>query len=144
MDAGILAAFKQRYCRYHLQNAIDCDEHRKGFDIYNFVQSACMRWSVAAWNEILSTTIANCFSHTVFSTESVILIVVEVSCSKDSTTGVEEDECELDHELIAQLKKMRVRDPTEIMELLDFVKEDETAQPELADNEMSKKSFKGR
>uniref|UniRef100_A0AAV1V7I1 DDE-1 domain-containing protein n=1 Tax=Peronospora matthiolae TaxID=2874970 RepID=A0AAV1V7I1_9STRA len=136
MDAGILAAFKQRYCRYHLQNAIDCDEHRKSFDIYNFVQNASMRWSVAAWNEISSTTIANCFSHTVFSTESVILSVVEVSSSKDSTTGVEEDECELEHELIAQLKKMRVRDPTEIMELLDFGKEDETAQPELADNEI--------
>uniref|UniRef100_M4BHK5 DDE-1 domain-containing protein n=1 Tax=Hyaloperonospora arabidopsidis (strain Emoy2) TaxID=559515 RepID=M4BHK5_HYAAE len=46
------------------KNAIDCDERREGFNIYKVDQLTAMRWSVAAWNEISSTTIANCFSHT--------------------------------------------------------------------------------
>uniref|UniRef100_M4B1X8 HTH CENPB-type domain-containing protein n=1 Tax=Hyaloperonospora arabidopsidis (strain Emoy2) TaxID=559515 RepID=M4B1X8_HYAAE len=79
MDAGVIAAFKRRYRRYHLQNAIDCDERREGFNIYKVDQLTAMCWSVAAWNEISSTTIANCFSHTgIFSTESVISSAVEV------------------------------------------------------------------
>ena len=79
MDAGVIAAFKRRYRRYHLQNAIDCDERREGFNIYKVDQLTAMRWSVAAWNEISSTTIANCFSHTgLFSTESVISSAVDV------------------------------------------------------------------
>ena len=73
MDPGVIAAFKRQYRRYHLQNLIDCDERREGFNIYKVDQLTAMRWSVAAWNEISSTTIANCFSHTgLFSTESVI------------------------------------------------------------------------
>uniref|UniRef100_M4B8V7 HTH CENPB-type domain-containing protein n=1 Tax=Hyaloperonospora arabidopsidis (strain Emoy2) TaxID=559515 RepID=M4B8V7_HYAAE len=80
------------------KNAIDCDERREGFNIYKVDQLTAMRWSVAAWNEISSTAIANCFSHTgLFSTESVISSAVrwkgvkltqrrsrrkKVSCSK--------------------------------------------------------------
>ena len=139
MDAGVIAAFKRWYRRYHLQNAIDCDERREGFNIYKVDQLTAMRWSVAAWNEISSTTIANCFSHTgLFSTESVISSAVEVERSKDGATEVEEEESELEQELIAQLKKLRVRDPIEISELLDPIEEDETAQPELTDNEILK------
>ena len=54
--------------------------------------------------------------------------------SKDGATDVEEEENELEQELIAQLKKLRVRDPTKISELLDPIEEDETPQPELTDN----------
>ena len=79
MDSSVIAAFKRLYRRYHLQNAIDCDERREGFNIYKVDQLTTMRRSVAAWNEISSTTIANCFSHTrLFSTESVISSAVEV------------------------------------------------------------------
>ena len=139
MDAGVIAAFKRRYRRYHLQNAIDCDERREGFNIYKVDQLTAMRWSVAAWNEISSTTIANCFSHTgLFSTESVISSAVEVERSKDGATEVEEEESELEQELIAQLKKLRVQDPMKISELLNPIEEDETAQPELTDNEILK------
>ena len=49
MDAGGIAAFKRQYRRYHLQNAIDCDERREGFNIYKVDQLTAMRWSVAAW-----------------------------------------------------------------------------------------------
>uniref|UniRef100_M4BCE5 HTH CENPB-type domain-containing protein n=1 Tax=Hyaloperonospora arabidopsidis (strain Emoy2) TaxID=559515 RepID=M4BCE5_HYAAE len=92
-----------------------------------------------AWNEISSTTIANCFSHTrLFSTESVISSAVEVERSKYGATEIEEEESELEQELIAQLKKLRVRDPMKISELLDPIEEDETAQPELTDNEILK------
>ena len=53
MDASVIAAFKRWYRRYHLQNAIDCDERREGFKpIYKVDQLTAMRWSVAAWNEI--------------------------------------------------------------------------------------------
>uniref|UniRef100_M4BCM1 DDE-1 domain-containing protein n=1 Tax=Hyaloperonospora arabidopsidis (strain Emoy2) TaxID=559515 RepID=M4BCM1_HYAAE len=139
MDAGVIAAFKQRYLRYHLRNAIDCDERRDGFNIYKVDQLTVMRWLVAAWNEISSTTIANCFSPTwLFSTESVISSAVEVKRSKDGATEVEEEESELEQELIAQLKKLRVRDTMKISEFLDPIEEDETAQPELTDNEILK------
>ena len=48
-------------------------------NIYKVDQLTAMRWSVATWNEISSTTIANCFSHTgLFSTESVISSAVKV------------------------------------------------------------------
>uniref|UniRef100_M4B6R0 DDE-1 domain-containing protein n=1 Tax=Hyaloperonospora arabidopsidis (strain Emoy2) TaxID=559515 RepID=M4B6R0_HYAAE len=130
------------------KNAIDCDERREGFSIYKVDQLTAMRWSVAAWNEISSTIIANCFSHTgLFSTESVISSAVEVERSKDGATEVEEEESELEQELIAQLKNLRVRDPMmiselldpmKISELLDPIEEDETAQPELTDNEILK------
>ena len=59
---------------------------------------------------------------------------MEVERSKDGATEVEEEESELEQELIAQLKKLRVRDPVKISELLDPMEEDETAQPELTDN----------
>ncbi|CAI5711953.1 unnamed protein product [Peronospora farinosa] len=64
MDAGIIAAFKRRYRRYHLQNKIDCDERGEAGNIYKVDQITAMRWSVAAWNEISDNTIANCFNHT--------------------------------------------------------------------------------
>uniref|UniRef100_M4BTI3 HTH CENPB-type domain-containing protein n=1 Tax=Hyaloperonospora arabidopsidis (strain Emoy2) TaxID=559515 RepID=M4BTI3_HYAAE len=122
------------------KNAIDCDERREGFSIHKVDQLTAMRWSLAAWNEISSTTIANCFSHTeLFSTESVISSALEVERSKDGATEVEEEEIELEQELIAHLKKLRVRDPMKISELLDPIGEDETAQPELTDNEILKK-----
>ena len=63
---------------------------------------------------------------------------MEVERSKDGATEVEEEESELEQELIAQLKKPRVRDPMKISELRDPIEEDETAQPELTDNEMLK------
>ena len=59
---------------------------------------------------------------------------MEVERSKDGATEVEEEQSELEQELIAQLKKLRVRDPMKISELLDPIEEDETAQPELTDN----------
>ena len=34
LDPGVIAAFKRRYHRYHVQNSIDCDERREGFNIY--------------------------------------------------------------------------------------------------------------
>ena len=145
MDPGVIAAFKRQYRRYHLQNLIDCDERREGFNIYKVDQLTAMRCSVAAWNEISSTTIANCFSHTgIFSTESVISSAVEVERSKDGATEVEEEESELEQELIAQLKKLRVRDILKISELLDPIEEDETAQPELTAQRDSKRGFGGR
>ena len=63
---------------------------------------------------------------------------MEVERSKDGATEVDEEESELEQELIAQLKKLRVRDPMKISELLDPIEEDETAQPELTDNEILK------
>ena len=49
MNDGVIAAFKRRYCRYHLQNGINCDERREGLTIYKVDQLISMRWSVAAW-----------------------------------------------------------------------------------------------
>uniref|UniRef100_M4C3B4 RxLR effector candidate protein n=1 Tax=Hyaloperonospora arabidopsidis (strain Emoy2) TaxID=559515 RepID=M4C3B4_HYAAE len=76
--------------------------------------------------------------HGAFSTESVISSAVVAERSKYGATEVEEEESELEQELISQLKKLRVRDPMKISELLDPIEEDETAQPELTDNEILK------
>ena len=43
MDPGVIAAFKRRYRRYHLQNEIDCDERREGLEIYKVDQLTAMR-----------------------------------------------------------------------------------------------------
>ena len=93
IDAGVITAFKRWYHCYHLHNSIDCDERRKGFNIYKVDQLTAMRCSMAACNEISITTIANCFSRTrLISTESVVSSVVEVERSKDGVTEVEEEE----------------------------------------------------
>ena len=63
MDAGIIAAFKRRYRRFQLQDAIDRDEQQKA-DIYKVDQLIAIKWAKAAWNDISSKTIANCFKHT--------------------------------------------------------------------------------
>ena len=63
MDAGIIAAFKRRYRRYQLQDALDRDE-QGDTDIYNVDQLTAMRWSKAAWEELPESVIANCFKHT--------------------------------------------------------------------------------
>ena len=60
---------------------------------------------------------------------------MEAERSKGGATEVEEKESELKQELIVQLKKLRVRDPMKISELLDPIEENETAHP---DNEILK------
>ena len=64
MDAGIIAAFKRRYRRFQLQDAIDRDEQQKA-DIYKVYQLIAMKWAKAAWNDVSSKTIANCFNQQV-------------------------------------------------------------------------------
>ena len=79
MDTGIIGASKRQYRRYHLQNMIDCDKLREGENIYEVYQISAMRWSVAAWNEISSTTISNCFNRKgLFDDLAVISSAVEV------------------------------------------------------------------
>uniref|UniRef100_A0AAV1VGE2 DDE-1 domain-containing protein n=1 Tax=Peronospora matthiolae TaxID=2874970 RepID=A0AAV1VGE2_9STRA len=63
MDASIIASFKRHYRRLHQQNALDRDDARAA-DLFKVDQVTVMRWSLMAWSEISSTTIANCFKHT--------------------------------------------------------------------------------
>ena len=51
---------------------------------------------------------------------------------------VEEEESELEQEPISQLKKLRVRDPMKILEILAPIEEDETAQPMITGNDILK------
>jgi len=62
MDAGIIAAFKKRYRRSQLYRALDLEEAGSD-DIYKVDQLQAMKWAVAAWNDISSTTISNCWKH---------------------------------------------------------------------------------
>lgn len=57
---------------------------------------------------------------------------------------VDEEENELEQALIAQLNKLRVRDPMKNSDLLDPIEEDETAHHELTDNEILKEELGGR
>ena len=63
-DAGIIAAFKKRYRRYHLQHALNCDECGEIGNIYKVDQLTAMRWPLSAWTEISASAIKNCFKHT--------------------------------------------------------------------------------
>lgn len=64
MDSGIIAAFKKRYKKYHLLNAVKLANLKEvTLDIFNVNQLTAMQWCNKAWNDISSETIANCFGH---------------------------------------------------------------------------------
>lgn len=107
MDAGIIAAFKRRYRRFQLRDALDKLEAGKQ-DIYRVDQLSAMKWCTAAWEELTKDTICNCFGHTGLFT-SQDLITQSVSISIEST---------IDDELRACMDDLHLEDQIEISELV--------------------------
>ena len=92
---------------------------------------------MAAWNETSATIIASCFNHPgLFPKLFFISSAVEVDRNNTGAKEVEEAEIELEQELRDQLEQLRARDPMTILELLSPIGENETAQPELTENEI--------
>ncbi|KAG5463055.1 MAG: DDE superfamily endonuclease-domain-containing protein, partial [Olpidium bornovanus] len=116
MDAGIIAAFKRRYRRYHLQNAIDKDERGKT-KIYAADQLTAMQWSIAAWDELSPETIKNCFRHTgLFTPDGV---VPEAPVANNAA------EDNIDRQLKNCLQQLPLRNPMAIDYLLNPAEENE-------------------
>uniref|UniRef100_A0AAV1UP45 HTH CENPB-type domain-containing protein n=1 Tax=Peronospora matthiolae TaxID=2874970 RepID=A0AAV1UP45_9STRA len=122
MDAGIIAAFKRHYGRLHLQNAFDRDE-RGETNLYKVDQLTAMRWSLAAWSEISSATIANCFRHTGLMDGPALPTVEEQRVEQD---------------LVSALERLPLRNPMSIASLLNPAEEEETAHAELTYAEIIK------
>ena len=58
MDAGIIAALKIRYKRYHMESALDkIDINAR--DVYKGDVLTAIKWFKKAWNELPATVIQN-------------------------------------------------------------------------------------
>jgi DDE superfamily endonuclease/Tc5 transposase DNA-binding domain len=64
MDAGIIASFKCHYRRRQLAHALDLIDLQECRNPYKIDQLTAMKWSRAAWNELDSSVMANCWKHT--------------------------------------------------------------------------------
>lgn len=123
MDAGVIAAFKRHYRRFHLQNAVDRDE-RGETNLYKVDLLTAMRWSKAAWEEISRTTIANCFRHT------GLFDAPAESAANDAEEQV------VEAELSDTIQRLPLRDPVMVESLLDLVEESAMAHLEMDDDEL--------
>ena len=121
MDAGIIAAFKRHYRRFHIQNAVDRDD-RGEENIFKVDQLTAMKWSLAAWKEITPTTISNCFQHTG---------LFDNGASNDDPV-----EQAVENELVTALNGLLLRNPMPVDELLNNEAEQEAGHVELTDEEI--------
>ena len=64
MDADIIASFKCHYRRRQLAHALDLIDLEECRNPYKVDQLTVMKWSRAAWNELDSSVMANCWKHT--------------------------------------------------------------------------------
>ena len=115
MDAGIIAAFKRRYRRFQLRDAIDKDEHGIR-DIYKVDQLRAMRWALAAWNDITDVTICNCFKHTKL-IDDEMHVLDEGNAQNDANILTRENE--IDQEIVQAITSLRVSEPMALHLLLN-------------------------
>ena len=132
MDAGIIAAFKRRYRRFHLQNSLDRDERNEA-NIYKVDQLTAMRWSLAAWNEISSSTIQNCFRHT--GLMDIVLSEGQKDVSSEISVGLSEEQL-VEQQLEAAVKQLPLNNPIPIKYLVDPNEEMNSAHIEMTDAEI--------
>ena len=64
MNAGIIAAFKRRFWRYHLQHVLGCNERGKIGSNQKVDRIPAIRWSLSVSTEILASTNKSYFNHT--------------------------------------------------------------------------------
>lgn len=138
-----IAAFKRHYRRLHLQNALDRNE-RNETNLYKVDQFTAMRWSLAAWSEISSTTIKNCFDHTglmdgLIRTEGGQELGTGAVDQEDHQEGASALEEQLvEEELASALERLPLRNPMSIAYLLNPDEEEESAHSKLTDAEIIK------
>lgn len=63
MDAGIIAALKIRYKRFHMENALD-NVDMDSQDVYRVDVWTAMKWLTKAWKEMPESVIRNGWKHT--------------------------------------------------------------------------------
>uniref|UniRef100_A0AAV1UMG8 DDE-1 domain-containing protein n=1 Tax=Peronospora matthiolae TaxID=2874970 RepID=A0AAV1UMG8_9STRA len=144
MNAGIIAAFKRHYRRLHLHNALDRDDAGAA-DLYKVNQVTAMRWSLMAWSEISSTTIANCFKHTGLMNEPTSPAVEGGASAGDIQQPVQQDadlvdqeKQEVEKDLESALQRLPLSNHMSIASLLNPVDEEPTVHAKLSDAEIIK------
>ncbi|KAI1001895.1 hypothetical protein K3495_g6308 [Podosphaera aphanis] len=102
---------------YHLHGALDqVDQGLENF--YNFDRLTAMKWSLAAWKEVSTQTISNCFKHTRLFEESI---------PKHTLHTLEADEQSIDLGLHEAFNRLAVRNAMLIANLLNPIEEDQGA-----------------
>ncbi|KAI1004972.1 hypothetical protein K3495_g3248 [Podosphaera aphanis] len=111
MDAGLISAFKRHYRNYHLQSALAKVD--QGLDmIYNIDQFTTMKWSIAAWEEISTQKITDCFKHTGLFEES------------NPCHTLEADELSIEIKLQEAFKRLAIRNAMSVASSLAPIEED--------------------
>uniref|UniRef100_A0AAV1VL04 Uncharacterized protein n=1 Tax=Peronospora matthiolae TaxID=2874970 RepID=A0AAV1VL04_9STRA len=106
-----------------------------------------MRWSLMAWSEISSTTIANCFKHTGLMNGPTSPAVDGGASAGDTQQPVQQDadlvdqeeqevEKEVEKDLESAMQRLPLRNPMSIASLLNPVDEEPTVHAELSDAEV--------
>jgi hypothetical protein len=125
MDAGIIAAFKRRYRKLHLQSAIDREECGEA-ELYKVDQLTAMRWCRAAWGDVSMETIANCFRRTGILGTNQEALPPQVDAAEQA----------VEEELQAYLTQLPLREPMSVDQLINPPEENGSAHIELTDDEI--------
>ncbi len=127
MDAGIIAAFKRRYRRFQLHDALDKDAEGEA-DIYHVDQLTAMKWYEAAWKDITPATIANCFRHTGLWPKD--------ERARESHAPEHSVESAIDQELAVAIECLHLRHPMTIKYFLNPVEEQQNVHQLLTDEDL--------
>ena len=110
----------------HLQGALD--KLDQGLDnVYKFDQLTAMKWSLAAWKEISTQTISNCFKHTGLFEESI---------PNHTLHTLEADEQSLKLGLHEAFHRLSIRNAMSIAIFLNPIEEDQGAIEVLDDDQL--------
>jgi hypothetical protein len=101
MDAGIIAAFKKHYRRFHWSHSLDSP--RTNSDAYLVDVLSALRWCTAAWRQITPICISNCFRHST---------IMESPLSLDDFPEMDEN---MDAFLIEQLNQLEIAQPVAVL-----------------------------
>lgn len=124
LDQGIIASFKAQYRRRWISYILAEHElFRNAVDTVNVLKA--IQWSIAAWDDIAATTIANCWAHSTVNLEPV-------------TTPLQPDEAyrELQIDLDNLEQQQRIRQIMNVEQLLNLPEEQVVDSPEDLDNHL--------
>lgn len=117
LEAGIIAAFKRRYRRYHMCHALDRHEARRA-DVISVEQTQAMRWIRYCWRDLPANVIRHYWRL------SGLLPPASIGDADEGGPGVEASEDEIDREICDTVSSLEVLRPLMIDEFISPVEED--------------------
>ena len=125
MDQGIIASFKKRFRSFQLAHALDMDAANEKA-IYKVDILTAMYWYKAAWKQVSSDTIVNCWKHSG--------LVPPERISSSSLAGEQSElDAELDASLSDMIGRLNVRCPLTVTELITVT--DDVSTPNAIDDD---------